>query len=356
MLDKKALRREIGLKKRAMTAAQIADYSRELAGLLYETECYREARSIYCYLPYNQEVRTWPILARAKADGKRVAVPKVYGDEMRFLWLDDFAQVAEGAYTIPEPIFDEPVADDETALIVMPGLAFDAEGHRVGYGGGFYDKYLQAHPRHRLVALCYPFQLFDHLDVEDHDVPVDLVICADDLKLVRPSPAYGEQIAAYRREFLERGDSMDGTGPLRKLENVEDWLAAVATCENPATVPEGRVPATQFICVRARDDRLVGMIDVRHHLNEYLRQYAGNIGYSVRPDERRKGYATRMLRLALPYCREIGLDRALVCCNADNPASRSAIRSNGGVLEAIAFDPEDGKDIERYWIDLSAQV
>ena len=178
MLDKKALRREIGLKKRAMTAAQIEDYSRELAGRLYETEFYKEAKSLYCYLPYNQEVRTWPILERARADGKRVAVPKVYGDEMKFLWLDDFTQVAEGAYTIPEPVFDEPVADDETALILMPGLAFDPTGHRVGYGGGFYDKYLEAHPHHKLVALCYPFQLFTHLDVEDHDVPVDLVICA----------------------------------------------------------------------------------------------------------------------------------------------------------------------------------
>ena len=178
MLDKKALRKEIGLKKRAMTAAQIEAYSRELAERLYETDYYRDARSIYCYLPYNQEVRTWPILARAVADGTRVAVPKCYGREMRFLWLDDFTQVAEGAYTIPEPVFDEPVADDEEALIVMPGLAFDPMGHRVGYGGGFYDRYLEAHTHHKLVALCYPFQLFEHLDVEDHDVPVDLVICA----------------------------------------------------------------------------------------------------------------------------------------------------------------------------------
>lgn len=178
MPDKRTLRREIGSKKRAMSAAQIEEYSGELARRLYDTEYYRAARSLYCYLPYNQEVRTWPILARARADGKRVAVPKCYGREMKFLWLDDFSRVAEGAYGIPEPLFDEPVADDEEALIVMPGLAFDPDGHRVGYGGGFYDRYLEAHPHHRLVALCYPFQLFEHLDVEAHDVAVDLVICA----------------------------------------------------------------------------------------------------------------------------------------------------------------------------------
>lgn len=189
MLDKKALRREIGQKKRAMAAAEIAAYSRNLAEKLYETEEYRQARAIYAYLPYNQEVRTWEIVERAWKDGKRVAVPKVYGDEMRFLWLEDFTQIAPGGWNIPEPTFDAPVAEDETALVLMPGLAFDPAGHRVGYGGGFYDKYLEAHPGHKLVALCYPFQLLDHLDVEEHDIPVDRVICADELRLVEPSEA-----------------------------------------------------------------------------------------------------------------------------------------------------------------------
>lgn len=166
--------------KRAMTEDQINRFSRDLADKLFETEYYKEAKSLYAYLPYNQEVRTWEILKRAQADGKRIAVPKVYGDIMRFLWLDDFSKLAPGAYGIPEPVYDEPEADDEEALILMPGLAFDPEGHRVGYGGGFYDKYLENHRNHRLVALCYPFQMFAHLDVESHDIPVDLVICADE--------------------------------------------------------------------------------------------------------------------------------------------------------------------------------
>ena len=116
-------------------------------------------------------------LRRAQADGKRVAVPKVYGDEMRFLWLDDLQQVAPGAYGIPEPIADGPVAMDETALVLMPGLAFDPEGRRLGYGGGFYDRYLAAHP-HPTIALCYDFQLLPHLDAAAHDIPVDAVLAA----------------------------------------------------------------------------------------------------------------------------------------------------------------------------------
>ena len=179
MLDKKALRREIGAKKRAMSAEEIERASARLAEKFFQTELYRQAKAIYGYLSYNQEVRTEPILRRAQADGKRVAVPKVYGEEMRFLWLDDLKQVAPGAYGIPEPIADEPVAMDKTALVLMPGLAFDPEGHRLGYGGGFYDRYLADQPNHPLVALCYNFQLLDHLETEAHDIPVDLVVCDD---------------------------------------------------------------------------------------------------------------------------------------------------------------------------------
>lgn len=83
-----------------------------------------------------------------------------------------------GAYNIPEPVADTPVADDETALVLMPGLAFDPDGHRCGYGGGFYDKYLAAHRQHVTLALCYDFQMFAHLDVDDYDIPVQYVLSA----------------------------------------------------------------------------------------------------------------------------------------------------------------------------------
>ena len=178
-MDKKELRAQIRAKKRAMTPAQVEACSEKLAVLFREHPLYQRAKSIYGYLPYNQEVRTVPMLRRAQKDGKRVAVPKVYGDTMKFLWLDDLDAVAPGAYNIPEPIADEPEADDETALVLMPGLAFDPEGHRCGYGGGFYDKFLAAHPNHPTLALCYGFQMFEHLDVDAHDIPVDAVLSAD---------------------------------------------------------------------------------------------------------------------------------------------------------------------------------
>ena len=172
-MDKKQLRAHIRAQKRAMT--QICEKSAALGKLFAESDAYRQAKSIYGYLPYNQEVRTVPMLRKAIADGKRVAVPKVFGDEMKFIWLDDLTQVEKGYSGIPEPIADGPVADDDTALVLMPGLAFDPQGHRIGYGGGFYDKFLASEPEHPTLALCYDFQLCDKLEPESHDIPVQMV-------------------------------------------------------------------------------------------------------------------------------------------------------------------------------------
>lgn len=177
-MDKKTLRKEISARKRSMTNTQIVQKSNRLAEMFLSTEQYINAKTIYGYLPYNQEVRTISILEQALRDGKTVAVPKVYADEMRFICLQDLTKVEPGFAGIPEPIDDEPIANDKDALVLMPGLAFDPQGHRMGYGGGFYDKFLTNEPRHPTVALCYDFQVFSYLETEEHDIPVDLVLWA----------------------------------------------------------------------------------------------------------------------------------------------------------------------------------
>ena len=177
-MDKQALRKQIRERKRAMTAEEIVQRSQMLGLLFIQSEAYKNAKTIYGYLPYNQEVRTVPMLEQALRDGKRVAVPKCYGDEMKFIFMEDLSKVEKGYANIPEPIADGPVADDETALVLMPGLAFDPQGHRIGYGGGFYDKFLSKEPNHPTLALCYEFQMLPHLETEEHDIPVDYVIWA----------------------------------------------------------------------------------------------------------------------------------------------------------------------------------
>ena len=177
-MDKKEIRAMIRTKKRAMTPEQIVSASRKLGELFRASELYQKAEAIYGYLPYNQEVRTVPMLEQAIADGKRVAVPKCYGDEMRFIWMDDLSAVAPGYANIPEPIADGPVADASHALVLMPGLAFDPKGNRMGYGGGFYDKFLARETNHPTLALCYDFQVLEKLETEEFDIPVDQVLWA----------------------------------------------------------------------------------------------------------------------------------------------------------------------------------
>ena len=178
-MNKKEIRQIVRQQKRSMTPEQIEKASAELGRKFAQTEVYRSAKTIYGYLPYNQEVRTTPMLAQALADGKQVAVPKVFGDTMKFILLDDLSQVAPGYAGIPEPVADGPEADDAAALVLMPGLAFDPEGHRIGYGGGFYDRFLAEEPEHPTLALCYGFQMFDHLETEEFDLPVDQVLWAE---------------------------------------------------------------------------------------------------------------------------------------------------------------------------------
>ena len=170
--------------------------------------------------------------------------------------------------------------------------------------------------------------------------------------LIEPTMAYAKDIEAYRQEFLDIEGSMDGCGSLRRCATAEAWIEKSLAGKDPKNVPSDRVPATQFIYVRETDDRVVGMLQLRHCFNEYLEKYAGHIGYSVRPSERRKGYATAMLHDALPRCRELGITDVLISCLTDNEGSRRTILRNGGVYESTVHEPERDRDLERYWIHL----
>ena len=172
----------------------------------------------------------------------------------------------------------------------------------------------------------------------------------EELVLVKVAEEYASQIADYRQEMLDMGSSMDGTGSLRVMENPYDYIAKCRNYEKKETLPEGRVIATQFLFIRRSDNKIVGMIQVRHYFNEYLEKYSGHIGYSVRPSERRKGYAKTMLKMALPFCNSIGLDKVLITCNEDNEGSERTIRANGGEFESIIFEPDEGVNLKRFWV------
>ena len=174
----------------------------------------------------------------------------------------------------------------------------------------------------------------------------------EEFLLIRLTSEYASQIAEYRQEFLDAGDSMDGCGPLRRFENPEEYIQVCKDYEDPEKVPSHLVPATQFCFIRRSDNKLVGMIQVRHRFNDYLEKYAGHIGYSVRPSERCKGYAKTMLKMTLPYCREIGIDRVLIACIDGNIGSEKTILANGGVYESTVHEPNRNINLKRFWIQV----
>lgn len=174
----------------------------------------------------------------------------------------------------------------------------------------------------------------------------------EELIFVQPSMEYAQELMAYKQEFLDTGDSMDGCGPLRRHDTASGYLAEAALYTSPETLPEGKVLATQFLCVNKATGMVVGMIQIRHYLNEYLQKYSGHIGYSVRPSQRRKGYASWMLKNVLPYCKKLGLDKIMVACLDDNEGSRRTILKNGGVFSGKVFEPNEQEYLEQYWITL----
>lgn len=174
----------------------------------------------------------------------------------------------------------------------------------------------------------------------------------NELMLVRPTEEYLAELSSYKKDFLQNSDSMDGCGPLRRYDDMKEYIDMTNRYLSQETLPEGMVMATQFLCIRKSDSKLVGMIQVRHYFNDYLEKYAGHIGYSVRPSERRKGYATWMLKNIKPFCRSINLDKILVCCIDSNEGSRRTILKNGGIYESTVFCEDKNENLERYWIDL----
>lgn len=182
-------------------------------------------------------------------------------------------------------------------------------------------------------------------------------ITVDEIRLIKPTLEYAEDIMKLRQEILEADDedSFAGCGTLQDCETAQAWIDSITLMENPETCPAGRVSSNVFIAVRNADNKIVGVIDLRHHLgNPVLRTWGGHFGYIVRPDERRKGYAKEMVRLNLENCKALGLHKVMITCDRANIASERTILANGGVFEKEVL--VDGSYTKRFWVTITESM
>ena len=175
------------------------------------------------------------------------------------------------------------------------------------------------------------------------------------IKLIEPNLDYAKDIWAFRDEIFEKDadneDQFAGCLSLNTSGSAEEWIHICQLRKSEATCKEvgTEVPSDMYLAVRQSDDRIVGVIDLRHHINHpILGTWGGHCGYSVRPSERGKGYAKEMLRLNIQNAKKLGIEKMLVTCDADNLASEKTILANGGVFEKTI--DVDGTQMKRYWI------
>lgn len=172
-----------------------------------------------------------------------------------------------------------------------------------------------------------------------------------DLFLVEPSMEYANQIVAYRNEMLEIESDFDGCLSLKRMPDPKEWVSYCLNWGNPKrVVANEEIKGTLLMCIRKSDNKLVGMIQILHNRNTFAEKYAGDIGYSIRPSERKKGYAKWMLSHVIDYCHVLGIEDISISCLVENEASKKVILSNGGMYKDTVHVPKDNVDLERYVI------
>ena len=173
---KASLRRQIAEARDDLTPEERRIKSREIEDRLFRLPEFLEASFILFFASFRSEVETPPMIRRALDDGRRVALPKVKGNELALFEIREYEKdVSPGAWGIPEPLEKICAAIDDVDIVIVPGLAFDERGHRLGYGAGFYDRLLASFSK-MTAALAFEIQIVKHIPAVEHDVPVKKIV------------------------------------------------------------------------------------------------------------------------------------------------------------------------------------
>lgn len=175
-VNKNEVRKMMNRKREALSKAEVMEKSSEIYNNLLKNGCFSGAGSVLCYINIRNEVVTKPILDFCLEHDIRIAVPRVHGTEMDFYYISAYCELVQGAFGIPEPVGDNICIPTENDVIIMPGLAFDRNGNRIGYGGGYYDKYLSVYQKVKKIAVAYDFQILDEIESEITDILPDYIV------------------------------------------------------------------------------------------------------------------------------------------------------------------------------------
>lgn len=178
MVSKKDIRKSILQKRGQLTDRQWIIQSTAICKKVLEHPLFIHSDCIYCYVDYKREVGTRVIIESAWKLGKKVAVPVVHGEDMHFGYLSSWDELEEGYKGILEPSYFSP-AEDKTPLVIIPGVVFDRQRNRIGYGKGYYDKFLERHPKCKTLAIAFELQLVDEIPAEPFDIRPQVLITED---------------------------------------------------------------------------------------------------------------------------------------------------------------------------------
>ncbi len=178
MNSKKEIRKRMLKLRNELEEAYVIQASHEICIKLQESPVFKEADNICLYVPVNNEVEVTELFDYM-SDKKNIYLPKVQENNMEFYLYTGMEHLIKGEYNIPEPDSGICLKPDDNTLVVMPGVAFSRDGYRLGYGGGYYDRYLQRYPKFKKIAVCYREQIVDNLPVEEYDVKPDYIISND---------------------------------------------------------------------------------------------------------------------------------------------------------------------------------
>lgn len=178
--------------------------------------------------------------------------------------------------------------------------------------------------------------------------------------LEKPSQERKKDILDYLNEFVQYNSDVNGAGALDKIFSGQSFEEALDRCLNMKNEEYakkyGRCQSKTFLLIRKNDNKLIGMINVRWNLTEEMKRFGGNIGYGIRPTERRKGYNKINLYLGLLEAKKLGLDKVMLDCETSNIASSKTMISLGGVLDRTEIDPYDGILTSVYYIDINSSL